>query len=153
MELKPLLVTRIANALVWPVLGVVVVVELISNGARVAVVVVGAGVCLAGAAYLGLLGWRLGVVCEEAALEVHGLFRRRRIPREEIIAITDFPAVRWKAPGGRVRWSPIFAFANPGRVVPFVERHNEAAVAIMQDWQTDARRERPKNKRRQRPAR
>lgn len=151
--MKPLLITRVSNALVWPVLAVVVVVALIGSDAHLAVVVIAAGVCLAAAAYLGLLGWRVGVVCEEAAIEVHGLFRRRRIPREEIIAVTNFPAVRWKSSSGRVRWSPIFAFANPGRVVPFVERHNEAAVAILQDWQADAKPERPKKKRRQRPAR
>ena len=79
MELKPLLITRISNALVWPILAVVGVIALVGNDAHLAVVLIAAIVCLAAAAYLGLLGWRVGVVCEETALEVHGLFRNRRI--------------------------------------------------------------------------
>jgi hypothetical protein len=153
VELKPLLITRISNALVWPILAVVVMIALIGNDAHLAVVVTAAVFCFAAAAYLGLLGWRVGVVCEEAAIEVHGLFRNRRIPRAEIIAITTFPAVRWKTSTGRSRWTPILAFANPVRLVPFVERHNEAAVAILQDWQTDAKPEQPKKKRRRRSPR
>jgi hypothetical protein len=153
VELKPLLIARVSNALVWPVLAVVAVIALIGNEAPVAVVVVVGIGCLAAAVYLGLQGWRVGVVCEETAIEIHGLFRNRRIPREEIVAITTFPAVRWKT-AGQARWTPIFAFANPVRLVPFVERHNEAATAILQDWQTDAEPEPPqKKRRRQRPAR
>lgn len=152
MELKPLLITRVCNASVWPILAGVVVIAL-RDDLPVVAVVGGAVVCVALAVYLGFLGWRLGVVCDSDNIEVHGLFRSRRIPREEIVAITNFPAVRWKNAAGQSRWTPIFAFANPGRVVPFVERHNEAAIAILQAWQADDKPEPPKKKRRRRPAR
>ncbi|WP_203590831.1 PH domain-containing protein [Streptomyces sp. SID13031] len=116
-------------------------------------VIAGAVVCVAAAVYLAFLGWRLGVVCDGEGIEVHGLLRSRRIPRDAIVAITNFPAVRWKTVDGKSHWTPIFAFANPGRVVPFVERHNEAAISILQNWLADKRPEPPKKKRRQRPTR
>jgi hypothetical protein len=94
-------------------------------------------VALAVAGYLGLFGWRLGVVCDTEGVEVHGLFRNRRIARDEVTSITDFPAVRWKSPDGKSHWTPIFAFTNIHRVMPLVDRHNEAAIAILQQWESD----------------
>ena len=153
VELKPLLITRVCNASVWPLLAAVVVIALIGAEAPVVAIVLVAVVFVAAAVYLGALGWRVGVVCDEVGIEIHGLLRNRRIARKEIIAITNFPAVRWRTAAGKVRWTPIFAFANPVKLVPFVERHNEAATSILQDWQTDSKPEPPKKKRRQRPAR
>lgn len=152
MELKPLLITRLCNASVWPILVGVVVIAL-RDDLPVVAVVGGALVCLAAAIYLGVLGWRLGVVCDADGIDVHGLFRSRRIAREDIVAITNFPAVRWKTDAGKARWTPIFAFANLGRVLPLVERHNEAAISIVKDWFEGAKPPAPKKKRRQRPAR
>jgi hypothetical protein len=152
VELKPLLITRICNASVWPLLVGVVVIAL-RDDLPLAVVIVGALVCVGAAVYLAMLGWRLGVVFDADGIEVHGLLRSRKIAKEEIVAITNFPAVRWKNADGKSRWTPIFAFANPGRVIPLVERHNEAAISILQDWQTDSKPEPVKKKRRQRPAR
>ncbi|MEV8377109.1 hypothetical protein AB0P21_30490 [Kribbella sp. NPDC056861] len=136
----------------WPLLVGVVVIAL-RDDLPLAVVIVGALVCVGAAVYLAMLGWRLGVVFDADGIEVNGLLRSRRIAKEEIVAITNFPAVRWKNADGKARWTPIFAFANPGRVIPLVERHNEAAISILQDWQTDAKPEPVKKKRRQRPAR
>ncbi|WP_433013654.1 hypothetical protein [Kribbella sp. CA-294648] len=153
MELKPLLITRLCNASVWPILVGVIVIAL-RDDLPVVAVVGGALVCLAAAVYLAFLGWRLGVVCDAGGIDVHGLLRSRRIAKDEIIAITNFPAVRWKSAAGKARWTPIFAFANLGRVLPLVERHNEAAISILKDWLEDTKPEPPKKKRRQRkPAR
>jgi hypothetical protein len=150
VELKPLLVTRLSNALVWPVLAVVLVITLVGREVPIAVVVVGGIASLAVAGYLGLLGWRVGVVCDEAGIEVRGLIRTRRISREEIVAITRFPAVRWTTVAGKARWTPIFAFANPIKLVPFVDRHNEAATAILQDWQAGPKPPKPRRRTRRR---
>jgi hypothetical protein len=101
-------------------------------------VVIGVGlVSLAVAAYIGLFGWRLGVVVDDEGIEVHGLFRNRRIARDEVTSITDFPAVRWKSADGKAHWTPIFAFTNIHRVMPLVDRHNEAAIALLQHWESE----------------
>lgn len=157
MELKPLLITRISSALVWPVLAGLLVVALSGNGVHLGVVIAVGLVSLAVAAYVGLFGWRLGVVADAEGIEVHGLFRNRRIARDEVTSITDFPAVRWKSEDGKTHWTPIFAFTNIHRVMPLVDRHNEAAIAILQQWESE-RHEAPKadrrqRRRRQRPAR
>ncbi|WP_157630630.1 hypothetical protein [Kribbella catacumbae] len=152
MELKPLLITRLCNASVWPILAGVIVIAL-RGDLPVVAVVGGALVCLVAAVYLGFLGWRLGVVCDAGGIDVHGLFRSRRIAKEEIVAITNFPAVRWKTRAGKARWTPIFAFANLGRVLPLVERHNEAAISILKDWFEDPKPQAPKKKQRQRRTR
>jgi hypothetical protein len=137
VELKPLLITRISSALVWPVLAGVLVVVLYGNDVPLGVVIAAGLVALAVAGYLGLFGWRLGVVCDDEGIEVHGLFRNRRIARDEVTSITDFPAVRWKSTDGDTHWTPIFAFTNIHRVMPLVDRHNEAAIAILQQWESD----------------
>jgi hypothetical protein len=147
VELKPLPVVRVCHALAWPLLGVAALIALVENEVAVAVLVVAAVVCLAAGAYLGFRGWRLGVVCDDSGIEVRGLVRDRRISREQIVAVTNFPAVRWTTPVGKARWTPIFAFANPVKLVPFVERHNEAATAILQDWQTGTKPRPPKKRR------
>ncbi|GAA0933793.1 hypothetical protein GCM10009554_19310 [Kribbella koreensis] len=157
MELKPLLITRISSALVWPVLAAVLVIVLYGNDVPLGVVIGVGVVALAAACYLGLFGWRLGVVCDDAGVEVHGLFRNRRIARDQVTSITDFPAVRWKSPDGKSHWTPIFAFTNIHRVMPLVDRHNEAAIAILQQWESERHRtakadRRQQRRRRQRPA-
>jgi hypothetical protein len=155
VELKPLLISRISSAVVWPLLAALAVVALIGNGAPLGVVIGGGVVCLAIGGYVGLLGWRLGVVCDAEGIEVHGILRNRRIGLEAITAITDFPAVRWKTAAGKARWTPIFAFSNFQRAIPLVDRHNAAAIAILQDWESERHRtakvERKQRRRRQRP--
>ncbi|WP_328332239.1 hypothetical protein OHA70_13530 [Kribbella sp. NBC_00382] len=156
MELKPLLITRISSALVWPVLAGVLVVALYGDVHLSVVIGVGL-VSLAAAVYIGLFGWRLGVVTDDEGIEVHGLFRNRRIARDEVTSITDFPAVRWKSTDGKTHWTPIFAFTNIHRVMPLVDRHNEAAIAILQNWQSEPHQapkpDRKQRRRRQRPTR
>ncbi|MFI5710618.1 PH domain-containing protein [Kribbella sp. NPDC051620] len=156
MELKPLLITRISSALIWPVLAGVLVVALYGDVHLSVVIGVGL-VSLAVAAYIGLFGWRLGVVADDDGIEVHGLFRNRRIARDEVTSITDFPAVRWKSEDGKSHWTPIFAFTNIHRVMPLVDRHNEAAIALLQHWHSEPQQpaktdRRQQRRRRQRPA-
>ncbi|MEV6411973.1 PH domain-containing protein [Kribbella sp. NPDC051718] len=156
MELKPLLITRISSALIWPVLAGVLVVALYGDVHLGVVIGVGL-VSLAVAAYIGLFGWRLGVVADDDGIEVHGLFRNRRIARDAVTSITDFPAVRWKSSDGKSHWTPIFAFTNIHRVMPLVDRHNEAAIALLQHWHTEPQEpakadRRQQRRRRQRPA-
>ena len=79
-------------------------------------------------------GYRLGARCENQMLIVRGLLRSRRIPKTSIREITDFPAVRWSRNPRRMTWTPIIAFAEPGRVIPPVETRNDEAIDALRRW-------------------
>ena len=83
---------------------------------------------------LSVRGYRLGVSCDSTTMTVRGLFWSRRIPRSSVREITHFPAVRWSGRSGRIVWTPIIAFAEPGRVIPQIERRNEEATDELRHW-------------------
>ncbi|MEU4295577.1 hypothetical protein AB0E63_45795 [Kribbella sp. NPDC026596] len=132
MELRPLMVTRLANM----VPGVVAVGFGIEwwFGASGVLHQVGAAVLAGVGVAMSVRGFRLGVSCDSATMTVRGLFWSRRIPRSSIRAITYFPAVRWSSRSGRIVWTPIIAFAEPGRVIPQVARRNEEATDELRQW-------------------
>lgn len=121
------------------------------------------GVKLAGSIGLALVavclavrGYRAGASYGPDGIVVRGFFATRRIPKARIVAITELPAVRWTRADGKARWSPIFAFWTGDQRVPFVVRHNDEMIQLLQNWadrQRLAARRNPAKKRRQRPAR
>jgi hypothetical protein len=76
---------------------------------------------------------------------VRGYLRTRVIPRDSITEITDFPAVRWTAPNGRKRWTPISALMTSSREPVRITEAKEDALAQLRQWVT-----RPKKRRRRR---
>ncbi|HEX5994589.1 MAG TPA: hypothetical protein VFY84_05550 [Jiangellales bacterium] len=132
MTLRPLLVTRVANTMP----GVCVAVlggatwldpEIVQQH-LIAVLAVLTGVVLA------VRGYRLGIECTGEQATVHGYLRTRTVPRSSVIQVTSFPALRWRRPGGRIRWTPVLAFAEVGGVLPVVSRHNEQCTDRLRRW-------------------
>jgi len=136
MNLKPLLVTRVANVVPGLLFGALGVGFWAARSDRTphALLVVGVGLSAALGLYLAVRGYRQGVEYGPAGIEVRGLLRTRRIDIARITEITDFPAVRWTATSGRARWTPIFAFFGLEQMAPFVERHNASCIERLQNW-------------------
>lgn len=133
VRLEPLPVTRVANAALGAlvaVTGVFLVVDAaLPDLARLAgVLVAAAGVVLA------VRGWRLGVMCERGEVAVRGLLRTPTIPRDAVIELTDFPALRWRSTGPLPGWTPIVAFLGSPRVLPRIERHNDEQLRRLRRW-------------------
>jgi len=85
------------------------------------------------AGWLGVRGFRLGVVLGDGELVVRGFLWSRHIAAKDIQEITVFPAVRWVS-GGRSRWSPIVAFADAGAMATRVNANNEYIIEQIEDW-------------------
>jgi hypothetical protein len=132
MDLRPLLVSRIANVVPGLLLAALGVGYWLVQRTDLALTTAVLGAVVGG--WLGVRGYRQGVRCGEEAIEVRGLLRSRRIPVERIVAITNFPAVSWQTESGRKRWSPIIAFAELDDLIEPIRRHNEAAVGKLQEW-------------------
>ena len=132
MELRPLLITRIANMLPGSVLiglGVEWWFE-----ATVDRYLVGAAVLAAVGVIVAIRGYRVGARYDGETLTVRGMFWSRKIHRSRIRDITEFPAVRWFRRSGRTVWTPIIAFAELNTVIPPVARRNEQAIEELQRW-------------------
>jgi hypothetical protein len=153
VDVRPLPLNRVLNALVWLALTALAVDPFVNGGFSRGVEIAGtAGSVLIGS-YLAVRGYRAGVLLEPEAIVVRGFFRTRRIPKAQITGLTEFPAVRWKGADGKARWSPIVAFAEGGNTIPFVSRHNEASLERLRDWDDRRRlvaRRNPAKKRRKR---
>ncbi|ADB29428.1 hypothetical protein Kfla_0304 [Kribbella flavida DSM 17836] len=128
------MLSRVAQAGLWLVVGVGIVAALLDGaGARswvpaVAVVVIAASGVLAVRAY------RVGATYGPDGIEVRGYFRTRRIQRNQVTQVTDFPAVRWKDTNGKPRWTPISAFSGSSGQLRMIERHNAVCLALLQLW-------------------
>jgi hypothetical protein len=132
VELRPLLITRIANVLPGGVLagfGVEWWFQATGDWQHL-----GAAVLTAAGAILAVRGYRVGVRYENETLTVRGIFRSRKISRSSISSITALPAVRWSSKSGRSVWTPIIAFAELDTVIPPVARRNEEAIEELERW-------------------
>ncbi|KQX53230.1 MULTISPECIES: hypothetical protein [unclassified Streptomyces] len=111
MELVPTLVNRLANTGLGLAPGVGFAVYAVEAGAarqRAAAVA-----AVLACAIVAVRGFRAGVRCEAGRLVVRGFVWTRSIPRSSVTEVTPFPAVRWTTPGGRRRWTPLWAFTEP----------------------------------------
>ncbi|GAA1104233.1 MULTISPECIES: hypothetical protein [Kitasatospora] len=132
MELSPSGVNRVANAvlgLVPSIGGLVYAVEAAGGLSRLV-----AGVVVVGGAVLGVRGYRLGVTCRGGHLTVRGYLWTRVIPRQYVVGITGFPAVRWRPPAGRMRWTPISAFVASRGETSGAAAAKADAVARLRRW-------------------
>jgi hypothetical protein len=78
---------------------------------------------------LAVRGYRLSVRCDHTTITVYGLLRTRTILKASIIEITPFPAVRWQAPTGPLRWTPVSAFAESFSPFSVIREHNERSIS------------------------
>ena len=118
--------TRVANTV--PGLAVVIVGGSYFFSDESSLPEAGAVVPVIGGALLAYRGFRLGVDCSSDVVVVRGLLRDRRVDRSAVVAVTDFPALRWRSGRRRLRWTPIIAFAQLGAVLSAVARHNDASI-------------------------
>ena len=150
-ELRPLMFTRIVQAALWVVIAALVVGYLIDSQGLEPVGVVIALVVLAVGVVLAVRSYRMGVRYGPEGIEVHGLLLNRRIAKDQISKITNFPAVRWQSADGRSHWTPIFAFAGYGQLA-FSHRYNQFSILQLQTW-NDERRPKPRNPTKPKPRR
>ncbi|MFJ9569995.1 hypothetical protein [Streptomyces bacillaris] len=132
MQLSPTPLNRLANSclgVVPAVAGIAYVVQADHGVLRFA-----AGLAVIAFAVLAVRGYRLGVTCEHARMTVRGYLRTRVIDRERISEVTDFPAVRWTAPSGRQRWTPLAALRTSPGEFPATRLHKERAVSKLRRW-------------------
>jgi hypothetical protein len=122
VRVRPLLVSRIANIL--PGTAVLVVGGGLSLDGPAALTGPGVVVSVLVGAVLAVRGYRLGVEAQDDDVVVHGLLRSRRA----LTAVTLFPALRWRDKRGRVRWTPVIAFADLNGSIAVVEKHNQKCI-------------------------
>ncbi|NJP97676.1 hypothetical protein HCN51_51040 [Nonomuraea sp. FMUSA5-5] len=138
MRLRPLLVSRFANAFGGAAMPYIVLAVLAGgwdppdDTTATAIVVAFAAVALV----LAVRGFRLGVVCGPATITVRGYSRSRTIPIAEISEVQDvlLASVRWRDGRGRVRKTPMLAFSTPMRVHSSVAAHAESSLQQLQHW-------------------
>ena len=134
MELHPLRATRVANAVPGLMLAVAGVGLLSDDGLTLLARAALALATLVLGLVLVVRGYRLGVNCSANVLTVHGYCRTRAIPRPQITSISDFPAVIWRTQDDRNRWTPIIAFAIPGRALRTYKEHAEQCTELLRRW-------------------
>lgn len=130
------LISRIAQVVFWLALGGVVVGYLIDTQGPEPLILVISALVVALSAFLAFRSYRMGVRYGSAGIDVRGLVLSRRIPRDQIIRITDFPAVRWHSATGKARWTPIFAFYGVGQLAS-IERYNQFCILRLKTWDED----------------
>ena len=138
VELRPLPITRVGMALVVESLPVTVSIAVAEDETwppvwAVAVLVLG-GLAVAP---LAVRGYRMGVVCSHQHVTVRGLFRTRHVPVASIVEVSDVPALVWRRPGGRKRWTPIVGFMQGGGMLRPFRDHHEACTHQLQRWVRD----------------
>ena len=151
MDLKPLLVNRVLNAVGWLLIISLPIGALLES--ELSGKVLGAVLFGVLGVFLAVRGYRAGASYGADEIVIRGFIYSRRIPKVRITQITEFPAVRWTREDGKARWSPIFAFYTGGQVIPSVERHNAVMIQRLQDWDDRRRlvaRRNPVKKRRKR---
>jgi hypothetical protein len=133
VDLKPLLISRIAQIVLWLVLAGLVIGYLIDTQGLQPLPLVISGLVLALAVFLAVRSHRMGTSYDSDGIEVRGILLSRRIPADQVIRITGFPAVRWQTAAGKGRWTPIFAFYGIGQLAS-VERYNQFCILQLQTW-------------------
>jgi hypothetical protein len=93
----------------------------------------GAALLALGAVVAGR-GLRVGVECSDGVVRVRGLLRTRVVPRARIEAVTGFPALVWRDPRGRRRWTPMVFLSSSSRSLARYSRHNEAEIQRLRSW-------------------
>ncbi len=134
MELRPLLVTRLANgALGTAVTGSAVLVAAEPPWSGAWVLPAAMLTALAGCV-LTVRGYRLRVRCLDRTVHVHGWLRTRSVPAPAVSEVTDFPALRWRTASGRQHWTPLSAFVLTNGVIEPVRAHHEACTRRLAAW-------------------
>ncbi|GAB3814923.1 hypothetical protein [Kribbella italica] len=133
MDLKPMLITRIAQTVLWLAVAGVLVGYLISTRSAWPLTVGLSVVIVAVALFLIVRTHRMGVRYGPEGLEVRGILLSRSIPAEQVVRVTGFPAVRWTTATGSNRWTPISAFYGIGQLGS-VERYNQFCILQLQTW-------------------
>lgn len=132
MELSPSALNRLANSS----LGAVPAAAGLAYAAQARTGVARLTACVAviGFVVLAVRGYRLGVTCEHSRLVIRGFLRTRVIARDRITGITDLPAVRWTAPTGRTRWTPVTALMASSGEISDTRLHKAGAVRKLRRW-------------------
>lgn len=128
-----MLITRVAQTVLWLVLAGLVIGYLIDTQGSAPLGLAISAVVLAVAVFLAIRSNRMGVRYGPEGLEVRGILRTRSIPADQVIRITGFPAVRWQNAVGKGRWTPISAFYGIGQIGS-VERYNQFCILQLQTW-------------------
>lgn len=129
MTLRPLLVSRIAGlvpgilvaSFAWPLA------EDLTGYAAFAILAP-----LAGGGLLAVRGYRTLVSLEQDRIVVRGLLWSRTIPRAQVVAITGYPALKWRRSSGHYIYTPLTMFTNAG-ALRVIEAHNEACLDRLAD--------------------
>jgi hypothetical protein len=129
--LRPLLITRIANAFPGLAVGLFAVAAVLDGDLGLRSPLVVTGLVLGG--FVAVRGYNLSVECAGQHVTVRGYLWTTTISRADIIEITDFPAVTWRS-GGRRRWSPLWALGAPARAFPAYQRHAALCVGRLRRW-------------------
>jgi hypothetical protein len=130
--LRPLRITRFANGV--PGVFIVLMTLGLGSGRPVPLSWLPTVILLAVGVVLAVRGYRMGVRYDDTAVTVYGLLRTRVILKASIVEITPFPAVRWRAASGRLRWTPVTAFLESSRGLRFVNAHNQRCVDHLGEW-------------------
>jgi hypothetical protein len=133
VDLKPMLITRIAQTVLWLALAGIVLGYLISTQNAWPLMLGISFVIVAAALFLIVRTHRMGVRYGPEGLEVRGILLSRWIPAEQVVRVTGFPAVRWATATGSSRWTPIFAFYGIGQLAS-VERYNQFCILQLRTW-------------------
>ena len=84
--------------------------------------------------WLSWRNWRLGVRLTSTDVYIMGVFRDRKIPRDNVVDVTPFGQLVWIAPAGDVKVSQLLAFTGiPGALAGIVLEHNERTLARLQE--------------------
>jgi len=133
MRLRPLPVTRVANAtpgLVLTAVGVALSLDVELAPWRwplgVAAVVLGC--------YLAVRGPRAEVVCDSSNVRVRSLLRTRVVARAAVLEVSDWSALRWSDSSGRRRWTPLVMFAITPRMLRSAVHHHREQVKRLRRW-------------------
>jgi len=133
------LISRIAQVVVWLGLGVAVIGTLIARQGPDPLILGISAVVAALSVVLAIRSYRMSVRYGPDGIQVRGFLLSRWIPRDEIIRITGFPAVRWQSASGKARWTPIFAFFGVGQLAS-VERYNQFCILRLKTWDEERHR-------------
>jgi hypothetical protein len=80
-------------------------------------------------AWLAICAMRQCVILTSSTITVRGWLWSRRVPRDAVTAVTDWPAIRWSS-GDRDRWTPVHAFYRPG-AGPRMTDHDRENLAYL----------------------
>ena len=96
--------------------------------------------------WISVRGYRMAVIFSDSSITIRGQLHTRVIPKAQITAIhtrvDGFPAVLWRRPGGRKRWSPMLAFSGNSRELSYFHDRKMLRLEQIRIWY---RRNRSKN--------